>query len=191
MQRAQLSNELRDQLDNAVSVLHAGGVIAYPTEYCFGLGCDPRRADAIKKLLAIKHRQPDQGLILIAANEEQIYLYGELKSLAKYPEIQASWPGPHTWLLPAHAHVSEWVRGKFANVAMRIPDHQFCLAMCEQFSHPIVSTSANRHGQPAHLGAEAVMEDMGAEVDLVVSAQVGGAAKASTIRNAATGEVLR
>jgi len=191
LQRAQLSNELRDQLDKAVSVLRAGGVIAYPTEYCFGLGCDPRQADAIKKLLAIKHRQPDQGLILIAANEEQICLYGELKSLAKYSEIRASWPGPNTWLIPAHAHVSEWVRGKFLSVAMRIPDHQFCLTMCEQFSHPIVSTSANRHGQPAHLCAEAVLEDMGADIDLVVTAQVGGATNASTIRNAITGEVLR
>ena len=166
-------------------------MIAYPTEYCFGLGCDPRQTAAVQKLLSIKQRQAQQGVILIAANLQQVRLYAELDGLDRLEQIEASWPGPNTWLLPARAQVSAWIKGKHSSVAMRIPKHDFCLAMCEQFGHPIVSTSANRHGQPALLNDQAVNADFGENIDYIVPALVGGAAHASTITDGITGAVLR
>lgn len=179
------------ELNNAVNTLRVGGVIAYPTEYCFGLGCDPRNEHAVEKLLKIKRRDKAQGVILIAADLSQIEAYADLSSLAKRKEILASWPGANTWLLPAHKTVSSWIRGEHTTIAMRIPDHALCRELCRRFGHPIVSTSANRHGQPAHTSAPNLIADLGNEVDLVVEAPLGGATSPSTIRDAITGEILR
>jgi len=92
---------VQNSLDNAVGTLNDGGVIAYPTEFCFGLGCDPRDARALKKLLDIKQRKAEQGVILIAGALDQVEHYAEFASLPNAAEIKASWPGPNTWLLPA------------------------------------------------------------------------------------------
>lgn len=178
-------------IQRAVNVLRADGVIAYPTEYCFGLGCDPRSQKAVRRLLEIKRRDKSQGLILIAANSIQVQQYAELDSLASKEQVLASWPGPNTWLLPAKTSVSRWVRGDHSTIAMRVPDHSLCLALCEEFDHPIVSTSANRHAQPAHLIAKDINVDMGSEVDMIIDAPLGGASSASTIRDAISGEILR
>ena len=88
---------LDQAISHAVSVMRAGGVIAYPTEYCFGLGCDPRNKQAIARLLKIKNRQAEQGLILIAANIEQVCEYVDLACSPLREQIERSWPGPNTW----------------------------------------------------------------------------------------------
>ena len=71
---------LQDKVHQAVNALNAGGVVAYPTEYCFGLGCDPANIDAIQSLLKIKNRQAEQGVILIASSVEQIEKFVDLKA---------------------------------------------------------------------------------------------------------------
>jgi L-threonylcarbamoyladenylate synthase len=179
------------QISNAVSALRSGGVIAYPTEYCFGLGCDPRDTDALGRLLKIKQRKKDQGVILIAADITQVAQYAEMRGLERFDQIENSWPGPNTWVLPAKESVSTWVRGKHSSIAMRVSSHACCLALCDEFGHPIVSTSANRHGQDALLTAADVIKEFGPELDFVVNAPVGDAAAASTIRDAISGEQLR
>lgn len=179
------------ELNNAVSTLRAGGVIAYPTEYCFGLGCDPRNQQAVEKLLAIKRRSATQGVILIAGDIQQVSVYADLDRVPNLAAVTDSWPGPNTWLLPAYDAVPSFIRGQHQTIAMRIPEHDFCLAMLNQFSHPIVSTSANRSGEKEHLSAATVKRDMGVECDYIVDVAVGGADRASTIRDALTGSTLR
>ncbi len=178
-------------IQSAVAVLRNGGVIAYPTEYCFGLGCDPRNESAVLRLLEIKRRKAEQGVILIAADLNQINCYANFDDVSDQDLITATWPGPNTWLLPTREGVPEFIRGRHATIAMRIPQHDFCLALLAEFGHPIVSTSANRSGEPEHLVAETVEQDLGDECDLVVNFPVGGAKQASTIRDAMTGAVLR
>lgn len=179
------------QIDKAVGALRAGGVIAYPTEYCFGLGCDPRNHLAIERLLKIKQRKKEQGLILIAANFEQINAYANIDALARSKEIKQSWPGPNTWLLPVEDSVSTWVRGTHSTLAMRLSAHVVCQALCDSFGHAIVSTSANRHGQDALLNYESVVQEFDQELDYIIQAEVGGASAASSIRHAVSGEQLR
>lgn len=181
----------QNKIQSAVSALRAGGVIAYPTEYCFGLGCDPRDTAAIQRLLAIKGRQKEQGVILIAADLDQIPEYAKLDNVTFIEQVKASWPGPVTWLLPAHESVSNWVRGDHGSIAFRIPAHSISHQLCARFEHPIVSTSANRHGKSALLSADAVAADMGVELDYILDAPVGGAPTASIIRDAITGQRLR
>lgn len=185
------SSQFGDAINQAIEFLRAGGVVAYPTEYCFGLGCDPNNVDAVKRLLSIKQRQREQGVILIAASSEQACDYVELDRSPIKSEILASWPGPNTWILPARDSVSEWVRGRHQGVAIRVPEHSICLQMCSQFESAIVSTSANRHGQPALLNASDVQAEMGVELDYVLDAPVGGALSASTIRDGLSGAQIR
>ncbi len=186
-----LSQNLAHQIDKAAEALLAGGVIAYPTEYCFGLGCDPRNILAMKKLLNVKRRKPEQGVILIAANLDQVQEYADVNKVQNMESVTSSWPGPNTWLLPVKPNVSQWVRGKHASIAMRIPDHALCLSLLATFGHPIVSTSANRTGEQEHLDANAVRHDLGKECDYIIDAPVGGASNPSTIRDALTGATLR
>lgn len=178
-------------ISDAVTALRAGGVIAYPTEYCFGLGCDPRNEAAVSRLLKIKNRQREQGVILIASNLTQVREWVDLSASPMQAEIEASWPGPNTWLLPALATVSPWVRGHHSTVAMRVPAHDLCQSLCEHFCAAIVSTSANRHGQAALLTAAEVDTEMGVELDYIVDAPVGGAHTASIIRDGLTGKRIR
>ncbi|MFT6034342.1 MAG: L-threonylcarbamoyladenylate synthase [Arenicella sp.] len=178
-------------IKHAVAALRRGGVIAYPTEYCFGFGCDPRNQAAIARLLTIKQRRPKQGVILVAASLEQISCYAELENLARLKQITDSWPGPNTWVMPAKPSVSAWIRGDHSSIAMRISDHPTCVSLCFEFDHAIVSTSANRHGQDALLSAADVNREFAGELDYIVDEPVGDASRASIIRDAITGEQFR
>jgi len=169
---------MNSEISNAVDALRNGGVIAYPTEYCFGLGCDPRNERALERLLTIKQRNKRQGVILIASTYEQVSDYACLESLPLVERVKASWPGPNTWILPAKDDVSSWVRGQHTSIAMRISAHDVCNQLCQQFDHAIVSTSAMR-------------DQFSEELDYIVGLEVGGAEHASTIRDAISGEQLR
>ena len=182
---------MTDPVAHAVAILKQGGVIAYPTEHCFGLGCDPSKEQAVRRVLEIKQRRADQGLILIAADLDQIGQHADIEASPIKPQILKSWPGPITWLLPAHKTVPRWIRGKHSTVAMRVTDHPTANQLCALFGAAIVSTSANRHGQPALLTGNDVVTEMGDEVDFVLDEPVGGAAAPSQILDGVTGERLR
>lgn len=179
------------QIKNAITALRAGGIIAYPTEFCFGLGCDPQNVDALARLLEIKRRKKEQGVILVASNLSQVTEYASLDSLPMRERIVGSWPGPNTWIMPVNGLVSTWLRGKHLSIAMRVSAHPICLSLCDEFGHAIVSTSANRHGQDALLCADDVRDEFVNELDFIIDAPVGGATNASTIRDAITGEQFR
>ena len=185
------SDEQAIIVKRAASVLQQGGVIAYPTEYCFGLGCDPRNITAVQRIITIKQRKASQGLILLAGNSDQVSEYSDINALSLKSQILESWPGPVTWTLPARQGVSQWLRGTHPSIAMRITAHQLCVQLCLEFGHAIVSTSANRHNEAALLNAVEVVAEMGDEVDYVLPADVGGASKASQIRDGLSGEILR
>lgn len=180
-----------DSIQRAVEVLQQGGVIAYPTEYCFGLGCDPANSGAIERILKIKGRHKQQGLILLAADIAQVEQQAELHSSPMVDEIMLSWPGPVTWLLTPRAHVSDWVCGQHQTVAIRVSAHATAHALCAEFGSVIVSTSANRHGEEALRTTAAVREVMGNEVDYVVDGPVGNSLQPSQIRDGKNGEVIR
>lgn len=175
----------------AVAVINDGGVIAYPTEYCFGLGCDLADENAVERIFKIKRRLREQGLILVCSNLSQVRQVAHLDDLPRIDQIKASWPGPTTWLLPIKAGLPNWISGKHDTVAVRVSAHPFVQALCNAWGSAIVSTSANRHGQPALLNAKSVTLTMGAELDFVVDQAVGSQTKPSQIYHALSGERLR
>lgn len=178
-------------LDQAVSCLRAGGVVAYPTEFCFGLGCDPWNESAVRRILRLKNRHWRQGLIVIADKADRLRRLVEMSDETLMAGPRASWPGPHSWLLPAKKSVPTWVRGEHATVAVRVTAHGLVRQLCRESGMALISTSANRSGRPALRSARAVEEEFGDTIDYVVDARVGDATEPSTITDAATGAAVR
>lgn len=181
----------REELRQAAAVLDRGGVIAYPTEGCYGLGCDPRRAGAVQRVLRLKRRSWRQGLILIAARWAQIVPWVDSGDEQAVARARRSWPGPHTWLLAARPGVPRRVRGEHDSIAVRITAHPLAAALCRHCRHPLVSTSANRHGRPPALTAAQVRAQFGDGVDYILTGPLGGLAGPTPIRDARSGETLR
>ena len=177
-------------IERAAEVLRAGGVIAYPTEAVYGLGCDPGNEAAVQRILELKGRARAQGVILIAADFEQIEPFIAADA-ATTERLRASWPGPVTWVVAARPGVPEWIRGAHAGVAVRVTAHAPSAALCRAFGGALVSTSANRSGEaPARSAAEAAAAFEGG-LDFILDGPLGGRERPSEIRDAATGRVLR
>ncbi|UUM30661.1 L-threonylcarbamoyladenylate synthase [Vibrio japonicus] len=182
-----------DNFSKALNALKNGEVIAYPTEGVFGVGCDPDNAEAIKKLLALKQRPVEKGLILIAANYEQLLPYIDESQLtqAQLDKVHQSWPGPVTWIMPCSDKVSSWVSGQFDSIAVRVTDHPLVQKMCNEFGKPLTSTSANLTGQPPCMTTEQVEQQLGDRLVAILEGETGGRDKPSEIRDAKTSQVLR
>ncbi|MFO8156223.1 MAG: L-threonylcarbamoyladenylate synthase [Pseudomonadota bacterium] len=175
----------------AAHALAAGGVVAYPTEAVFGLGCDPDNPDAVARLLALKRRPWRKGLILLAADLDQLRPYLAPLTPELEARLMASWPGPHTWLVPAARGLSRWLRGEHPTLAVRVSAHPPAAALARAFGKPVISTSANRAGRPPLDTADAVRRTFGARLDHVLSGPTGGQARPTAIRDLVSGEVVR
>ena len=172
----------------AADTLLGGGVIAYPTEGVFGLGCMPDDVTAIARILAIKNRDPNMGLILIASNKEQLNDWID-PDASSIPAADAS--QPTTWIAPAQAQVSALVRGDHSGIAVRLTTNATAAAICDAVDSPIISTSANVTGQPVVRNRYVLRRRFGACVDYIVPGDCGQASGPSEIRDLATGKVLR
>jgi L-threonylcarbamoyladenylate synthase len=178
-------------LDRAARTILDGGVVAYPTEAVYGLGCLPEAGAAALRILQIKRRSWRKGLIVIAADAAQLEPLVDLDASPLKAEILASWPGPATWTLRAHPEVPAWLRGEHDTLAVRVTDHPVARRLCARADSPLVSTSANRGGRPPHRHLLTLRRDLGADVDYVLAAPLGSAARPTTIRDGRTGRVLR
>lgn len=177
----------------AVAALRRGGVVAYPTEAVYGLGCDPHDPAALERLFALKRRPPQRGVLLIAAEFAQVERYIALDQVpaAALRQVLASWPGPHTWILPRSAAVPDWIAGDHAGIALRITAHVPAAALCRAYGGALVSTSANRHGEAPARSAAELRKVFGDALDAIVDAPVGGLERPTTIRDAISGDLVR
>lgn len=175
------------ELNRAAHTLQQGGVVAYATEYCFGLGCDPMNHAAVRRLLRIKRRPASKGLILIAADLNQLAPFvGHIP-----PHVLATWPGPHTWLLDPRRGVPRWLTGKHPRLAVRVTAHGQAAALCRRARMALVSTSANRSGnEPIRSYREAVRRFKG-EVDFILPGTVGDAPAPTPIHDANSDLLIR
>ncbi|MFI3247276.1 MAG: Sua5/YciO/YrdC/YwlC family protein [Ferrimonas sp.] len=178
---------------DAGHLLIDGGLLAYPTEAVFGLGCDPMNQAAVERLLHLKQRSPAKGLILVAASYGQLREFIDDQALtnAQRQTVLSSWPGPYTWIMPAKPTVPVWLTGQFDSLAVRVSNHPIVQDLCCAAGMPLVSTSANLSGQPALNDGQQVQALLGAQLDGVVLGDVGGNHAPSVIRDARTGAVLR
>jgi L-threonylcarbamoyladenylate synthase len=177
----------------AAPLLRAGGVIAYPTEAVWGLGCDPFDEAAVLRLLEIKRRPVDKGVILVAARLAQFdgLLAWDALPAGRAEHVRAQWPGPCTWVMPVTSRVPAWITGAHASVAVRVSAHPDVVALCEAFGGPLVSTSANLAGEPPAFTFDALSPDVLARVDGILAGDTGGLRAPTPLRDAATGAELR
>ncbi len=175
----------------AAHYLRGGGVIAYPTEGVWGLGCDPDNAHAVARLLELKRREPGKGLILIAANLTQVEPYIESLSQEQRATLAATWPGAQTWVVPANAHASTWITGGRPGLALRVSANPVVQALSLAFGGPLVSTSANPAGRPAARTAVRVRRYFPCQLDYILAGALGGQSGPTPIRDLLSGAWLR
>ena len=180
-------------IHEAATVLQTGGVVAYPTEGVWGLGCDPRDEEAVLRLLAIKQRTLDKGLILIASHLEQLRPFLDIAAMPidNLAAVLASWPGPYTWVMPASSDAPKWITGAHAGIAVRISAHPPVVDLCNAFGGALVSTSANLSGQPAPRTRMGLDPALLSQVEGVLHGETGGRSAPSLIHDALTGASLR
>jgi len=177
-------------LRRAADILRSRGVVAYPTESVFGLGCFPLELSAVSRILAMKSRPVEAGLILLAGTPEQLTPY-----IAPTPEARkrmlAAWPGPVTWVVTHAQGVPDWITGGRSTIAVRVTAEPLAAALCLAAGSAIISTSANRRGRPPARSSLQVRIRLGSQVDYVLPGKVGGRERPTEIRDAASGDVLR
>lgn len=170
--------------------LRRGGLIAYPTESCYGLGCDPDNRSAVQRLLKLKQRPQYKGLILIAANYRQVARYLQPLTPDQQQQLQNVGAQAITYLMPVRAATPRWLRGSHDTLAVRLTAHKQAAQLCRSVSSALVSTSANRSGQrPAKTYAQC-QRLFGRKV-WVLPGQVGKRKKPSTIRMWGDGKIIR
>jgi L-threonylcarbamoyladenylate synthase len=174
----------------AVRIIAAGGVIAYPTDTVYGLGCDPLNASAVLYLLELKQRGIAQGIILIASRWQQLHPFLQPLKPATAKRVKHDTGKPVTWLLPARPDVPVWLRGRHDTLAIRVTRHPAVTALCDRWDGPLVSTSANRHGRKPAASPLEVYRAFGNSLDYVLAGPPG-TGHPSEIRDGLTGRVLR
>ena len=177
-------------LKKASATVLEGGVIAYPTEAVYGLGCLPECFSAIQRILELKHRPIEKGLIIVAAEFRQLEGFVAFPSPEIEQTVLASWPGPVTWLVPARPDVSHWLTGEHKCLAVRLSAHPQVRALC-RLTGPLVSTSANPASlEPARTSLE-VQSYFADAIDYILPGETGDLQNPTQIKDALTGAILR
>jgi len=179
------------KISRASTCIRDGGIIAYPTEAIFGLGCDPANPKAVAHLLAIKHRPVSKGLILVAAHRAQLDPWLQTLPASLEQRLQRRRRNATTWLAPAAADCPVWLTGQHRTLAIRISTHPLIQALCQSLDSALVSTSANTGGHPPARSILEVQLAFATGVDYILSGPLGGRQHTSTIRDLVSGRTVR
>jgi L-threonylcarbamoyladenylate synthase len=175
----------------AAKQMKLGGVVAYPTEAVWGLGCNPYDEVAVNQLLALKNRAVTKGVILIAAHMDMFaHILWDLNDIQRQ-KLKNSWPGPVTWLVPKNEWVPDWISGDSDKVALRVTGHPVAAGLSRAYGAPLVSTSCNPQGAKPARSIDQVRRYFGDQLDAITCGTVGGRANPSEIRDLGTGEIVR
>ena len=191
MRRTSSPEIRRWPLKQAARVIQAGGIIAYPTESIYGLGCDPENSVTVERLLLLKQRPEKKGLILIASRLEQLEPYIKPLDRSTLQKIEVTWPGPVTWILPARKNIPPYLSREDKTIAVRVTAHPVAAALCEIANQALVSTSANTSGHPPACTPLQVRNIFKGNVNYIIHGATGGTGKPTEIRDASSGKILR
>lgn len=155
-------------IQKAVQLLKAGGLVAFPTETVYGLGADARNPQAVKRIFSAKERPYDHPLIVHIADSTQLNDWAREIPQAAYRLAQAFWPGPLTLILKKQTHVLDEVTGSQDTVGLRIPRHPIAQQLLSAFGDGVVAPSANKFTHISPTSAAHVEQELGASVDLIL-----------------------
>lgn len=185
-----MSRVARDP-EHALAILRGGGVIAYPTEAVYGLGCRADDEAAVARIRRLKARPAIEGMIILIDSLDSLADWIDPLEPGQGSLLAASWPGPETWLLPASERAPVWLTGRGHRLAARLPDHPLCRRLLRGLGTALVSTSANRREQPPARTAAEADRIFGDDIDLVLEGPLGDLESPTRIRDLESGEVIR
>ena len=189
--RLHIPMQSEDEIKQAQKVVRRGGIIAYPTEAVYGLGCDPLNRQSVARIARIKSRNQDKRFILIASSVAQLKMFCDVENQAFSERIGDTWPGPTTWIFPALDTCPHWLCDSAMTIAVRVSSHPTVIALCNQCNSALISTSANLSGKPPACSAEQVQSIFGNAVDYVVDGFVEGHTRPTRMLNVVDGQVVR
>lgn len=168
-----------DAIEEAAKIIRSGGIVAYPTDTVYGLGCDPFNKEAVDHLIQVKQRQ--KGALPILVNS--MVAAKKLGEFNKTAMVLAGrfWPGPITLIVPVRATLPDPITDNSKFVGLRIPKHETALNIIEKAGGQVVGTSANVSGQPSPRTAEEVLNALGARIDLILDGGPSPLGKESTV----------
>ncbi|GGI24160.1 L-threonylcarbamoyladenylate synthase [Pedobacter mendelii] len=158
---------LKDEINKALEMLKSGGVILYPTDTIWGLGCDATNPDAVDKLLEIKNRPREKSLIILLDNDNKIQSYIDEVPEVAYDLIEYA-ENPLTVIFSGAKNLAANVINEDGSVGIRVVKHDFCTALIQRFRKPIVSTSANISGEPSPKNFDDISTQITEAVDYIV-----------------------
>ncbi len=177
------------QISDGRADITQGKIIAYPTEAVYGLGCDPFNQQAVEALLALKQRPQSNGFILLIADWSQLTPLISAVSEKQLEAVRATWPGPVTWVFPKAPSMPAWLTGSHDGIAVRMSAHPVARALCAE--GPVISTSANIHGQMPAMNIHALQSQFPVGIDAVLLGDLGGMAGPCGIYDVCSGACLR
>ena len=164
----------------AVEILKAGGVIVYPTDTAYGLGCDLFNKKGIERIYDIKKRSKKQPLSFICADLKDISRYAKVSDYA-YRTMRRLLPGPYTFILEASRLVPKIILPKRQTTGIRVPDSKICLALVGELGQPIISTSVKTENGEIMSDPREIEQKFGNRVNLVIDAGVMLSGESSVI----------
>ena len=187
----QKNDALRREIDAAAEVLRKGGLILYPTDTVWGIGCDATNEEVVARIYALKRSQNKKSMLVLCASADMTVRYVDRAPGIAF-EVQEMATSPLTLILPGACAVAENLIPEEGTLGIRIPEHEFCKKLIRKLNRPLVSTSANISGQPAPRTYSEISQDIRQGVDLIVDPSLEGhpTRKASSIiRVGLSGEV--
>ncbi|MCO4785006.1 L-threonylcarbamoyladenylate synthase [Marinomonas atlantica] len=172
-------------------ILRNGGVVAYPTEAVWGLGCDPFNQPAVQRILTLKSRPVEKGLILISGAAQHLEPWQEILEHVMFTRLIEVTDRPTSWVVPDTLITPDWVRGQHPGVAIRLSQHEPVQNLCSAYGGVLVSTSANPAGLDPARSKEEVINYFGDTLDAIFDAPLGNAGQPSQVLDLITGKQFR
>ncbi len=181
------------QLSMVKDCLENGGIIAYPTDTIYGLGCDIFHPEAIEKICAIKKVNPEKAnLSFICSDLSDLSLYAKAIDNSLFRILKKALPGPFTFILPASKQVPKMLQSKKKTIGLRIPDNNIALSIITTLGHPILSASFPGEAVEDYTDPEVIYEHWGNQIDMVVDGGIGGMVPSTVVDcTGETYEVIR
>lgn len=180
---------LKLPVEEARPLLQHGGIIAYPTEAVYGLGCDPFNRQSVEEIQTLKGRDAEKGFILLIADWPQLFPLINPITEEQLARVRQTWPGFVTWVFPKAPTLPEWITGGRDSIAIRMSTHPIARALST--FQPILSTSANLSGEAPACSEEALLKQFPTGIDALISGQLGRMSKPSPIYAIQDGRQLR
>jgi L-threonylcarbamoyladenylate synthase len=164
---------MKDQIARAVQVLRNGGLILYPTDTVWGIGCDATNAEAVDKIYKLKESVNKKSMIVLIGDIDSVGRYVNGAPAVAWDLLETA-TSPLTLILSGAANVAENLVPDEGTLGVRVPDHEFCRQLLHRFGRPLVSTSANISGEPAPMDFAGISEEIRSGVDMVIDPRFEG-----------------